>query len=61
LLGETGSADFSGEAWCSWIKRGRRVLIELSTATDAWGNQRGRVKFLKVCILQIVILSGKRD
>ena len=59
LLGETENADLSGEAWCSWIKRGHIVLTEISTATDAWGRQR-ESEIYKRCILQIVLLSGKR-
>jgi len=57
LLGETGNADFSWEAWCSKIKSGHRSLIELSTATDAWEKPERESEIYKACSLQIAILS----
>jgi len=60
LLGETGNADFRGESWCTWTKRGHAVLIEFSTTTDAWENQR-ESEIYKMCILQIMLLSDKLD
>ena len=57
---KAGNADLSREAWCSKIQRGHGVLIEPSAATDVWEEPENSEIF-KMCILQIVLLTGKRD
>jgi len=34
-----GNADFGLEAWCGFVKRRERVLVEPSVMTDTWGNR----------------------